>query len=493
MPFPSPAAYVRAESARLCSVHRRNLAIFRCQPWREVSGAFGDLGTFIPIFIALSRPAFGIDSVPAVSAASTLVFSGLANILTGIFFGIPLPVQPMKAIAAVVIAAPAAFPPGAVAGAGLFTAGAVAVLSATGLVRWFSRAIPIPIVKGIQLGAGLSLVMSGIRNFGPLWWGDALSGTARGIEFGALIATALVLLVSTMRQDLPFMGVVMAVAFVFALGHLVSVWIDQGPFTGLAVWRPHFHVPAWRSFEKGAFDAGLGQLPLTTLNSIVAVAFLAEDLLPDAPAPSATAIGLSVAAMNLIGCWFHAMPVCHGSGGLAAQYRCGARSGASIIVLGALKVALGLIASEFVVHWCARFPPAVLGVLLVLAGTEIVKMGENVNGRGARDLWLPVDDYAGDAQPAGGAQRGRDEVYGDGARDGQKRFVEPDAKLRMRRYLLMMGTVAAALGTHNMGVGVLAGLGLRGGFWLQDWEAARQEGSIRIGDEVEARSRAMGE
>jgi hypothetical protein len=32
----------------------------------------------------------------SIRLASTLVFSGIFNILTGVFFGIPLPVQPMK-------------------------------------------------------------------------------------------------------------------------------------------------------------------------------------------------------------------------------------------------------------------------------------------------------------------------------------------------------------------------------------------------------------
>ncbi|MCF7643722.1 putative sulfate/molybdate transporter, partial [Acinetobacter johnsonii] len=81
----------------------------------------------------------------------------------------------------------------------------------------------------------------------------------------------------------------------------------------------------------------IGQLPLTTLNSIIAVSALAADLLPDLPTPSVTSIGLSVALMNLTGTWFGAMPVCHGAGGLAAQFRFGARSGASVILLGLLK------------------------------------------------------------------------------------------------------------------------------------------------------------
>jgi xanthine/uracil/vitamin C permease (AzgA family) len=92
----------------------------------------------------------------SISLSSTLVFSGLTNILTGAFYGIPLPVQPMKAIAAVAISQK--FSKDETAAAGLTMGIAVLVLSATGLLRWLGRVVPVPVVKGIQVGAGLSLV-----------------------------------------------------------------------------------------------------------------------------------------------------------------------------------------------------------------------------------------------------------------------------------------------------------------------------------------------
>lgn len=98
-----------------------------------------------------------------------------------------------------------------------------------------------------------------------------------------------------------------------------------------SLWHPQPNIPTPRSLRTGVLEAGIGQLPLTTLNSVIAVAFLAQDLFPNNQAPSTTSLGLSVMAINLAACWFGAMPVCHGSGGLAAQYRFGARSGASII------------------------------------------------------------------------------------------------------------------------------------------------------------------
>jgi hypothetical protein len=69
--------------------HRHNVATVRRSPLTEVSGALGDLGTLLPLMITLAVNG-------SISLSTTLVFSGFYNLLTGIVFGIPLPVQPMK-------------------------------------------------------------------------------------------------------------------------------------------------------------------------------------------------------------------------------------------------------------------------------------------------------------------------------------------------------------------------------------------------------------
>lgn len=69
--------------------HRNNVQTLRRSPAAEISGALGDLGTLLPLMIALAIQG-------SISLSSTLVLSGFYNIATGIVFGIPLPVQPMK-------------------------------------------------------------------------------------------------------------------------------------------------------------------------------------------------------------------------------------------------------------------------------------------------------------------------------------------------------------------------------------------------------------
>lgn len=78
-----------ASLARLRRLNVHNLATFRDAPLAEISGSLGDLGTLLPLMIALAAKGY-------IDLGSTLVFSGIFNVLTGVVFGIPLPVQPMK-------------------------------------------------------------------------------------------------------------------------------------------------------------------------------------------------------------------------------------------------------------------------------------------------------------------------------------------------------------------------------------------------------------
>ena len=75
--------------ANIRRFHRNNVETLRRSPLAEISGAFGDLGTLLPLMITLAVNG-------SISLSTTLVFSGIFNLVTGVVFGIPLPVQPMK-------------------------------------------------------------------------------------------------------------------------------------------------------------------------------------------------------------------------------------------------------------------------------------------------------------------------------------------------------------------------------------------------------------
>ncbi|KAJ9499317.1 hypothetical protein H2202_004900 [Exophiala xenobiotica] len=349
-----------------------NLSTFRHQPLTEISGAFGDLGTFLPIVIALTEG-------HQISLTTTLVFSGVYNILTGAFFGIPLPVQPMKAIAAVSILK--GLTAGQTAAAGIFVSSCILVFSITGLLSWFTRVIPIPVVKGIQVGAGLSLIIAaGSQALSSLSW----TGPSWADNYLWMILGFVFLFVINLRPRTPYALILFLLGILFAVIRTTGDHHHRLP--GFRLWRPYTQSPSSSEWKTGILDAGVGQLPLTTLNSVVAVTHLAADLLPDIQTPSVTSIGFSVAIMNLLGCWFGAMPVCHGSGGLAAQYRFGARSGASIIFLGLLKLMVGIMFGESLTDLLHRFPLALLSIMIIAAGLELASVGESLNTPRARDL-----------------------------------------------------------------------------------------------------------
>jgi MFS superfamily sulfate permease-like transporter len=128
--------------------------------------------------------------------------------------------------------------------------------------------------------------------------------------------------------------------------------------------------------------AALPQLPLTLLNSVIAVAALAADLFPKEK-PSVRSISISVGLMNLIGGFFGAMPMCHGAGGLAGQYRFGARTNGSILMLGAAKLLAALLFGASLIALCGAFPLSLLGVMLVFSGLELAIVVRDQNERSA--------------------------------------------------------------------------------------------------------------
>jgi SulP family sulfate permease len=65
------------------------------------------------------------------------------------------------------------------------------------------------------------------------------------------------------------------------------------------------------------------------------------------------------------------MPLCHGAGGLAAHYRFGARSAGSNLFIGGLFLALAVLLGAHAVSVVNLIPMAVLGVLLLFAGSQL--------------------------------------------------------------------------------------------------------------------------
>ena len=498
--------------------------------WREASGAVGDLGTFLPILVGLTVRC-------DLDVGTTLVFTGMYNLATACVFDVPMPLQPMKTIAAVALSDEnGGFTMPIVVAAGIFVSVVVLTLGATGMMDKFNAVTPRGVIKGMQLGLGMSLCAKGYdlavyttiegggdKEVRPMLGVDGLlvgvvalvfalgaalpapharaasdetdetlsgsygsSGNARDadggdgeetlapMEAGAMPmprgedaennGTARLGTVddggicrpsdhrgispSTSRMDgdgchertppvalaLVFLGVLFALC---RPGSVASLRL--GPSV------PALLTLTPRDFARGVVEAGVAQLPLTTLNSVIAVCALSTDLFPDRPRVEPRTVAVSVGAMNLVGCAFGVMPCCHGAGGLAAHYHFGARSAAAVALLGFGKLALGLAFGSSLLTLLRRFPPPVLGVMLAAASVELMRAG--LRGLGGTAASASTGRTSG--KRAGG-------VVGESL-PGEEIHIHADAGGSSEVYILIV-TAAATVASKNTGMGCAFGV-----------------------------------
>jgi len=108
------------------------------------------------------------------------------------------------------------------------------------------------------------------------------------------------------------------------------------------------------------------QIPLTFVNAILGTSLLVSDLYSRNIKPGQLAASTGI--MTLISAPMGGLPICHGSSGVAAHYKFGARTGGSNILMGMLLILAALfIPAEFL----ALLPLGITGALLLFAGYEL--------------------------------------------------------------------------------------------------------------------------
>src|SRR5215472_2670920 len=91
----------------------------------ELAGAFGDIGTDLPLIV-------GVILAAKLDSTSALILFGVMQIFTALRYRMPMPVQPLKAVAALVIAQN--IPGNILFGGGLAIGLTMLFLTVTGLV-----------------------------------------------------------------------------------------------------------------------------------------------------------------------------------------------------------------------------------------------------------------------------------------------------------------------------------------------------------------------
>jgi len=277
-------------------------------------------------------------------------------------------VQPMKAIATVAISE--GLTKNEILSAGIITGLIIFLFGITKIVELFNKIIPLSVIRGLQLGIGFQLIIKGF---------SMVLGTERFFGYDSIyvgILSGLLVLLSFFSKKIP------GALVVFCLGLLILFMESPNSFNGLTFgfYIPSFISLSWNDFINGTLKAAIPQVPLTTLNSVIAVCALSRDLFPKKGAGTRE-VSISVGLMNLIGCWFGAMPMCHGAGGLAGQYRFGARTGGSVVFLGLVKILLGVFLGGAAFTILASYPVSILGVLLLFSGIELSLVARDVRTR----------------------------------------------------------------------------------------------------------------
>ncbi len=316
---------------------------------RELAGSMGDFGTLFPL-------AIGYMVICGLNPAGLLIMMGLANIVTGLLYRLPMPIEPMKLLAVVAIAQQ--WSPSMVYASG-FGMGVIWLLfGVTGLMGWVARVTPNSVIRGIQATLGVLLAVEAVKMIST-WW-----------VLG--IVSILVVLVLRQNRYAPAAVVLMALGMVIML---IKGQLHQAGF-------PSVVLPPLTGFRLGEIwqtllFAGFAQIPLTATNAVIATSALIKIYWPEKPV-SERRLSLNMGIMNAILPFLGGMPLCHGAGGLAGQYYFGARTGGTNIIEGLIEISLGLFLATSIAGLLAVFPTAIIGAMMFLVGIELTKFAKDI-------------------------------------------------------------------------------------------------------------------
>lgn len=312
---------------------------------REVSGALGDTGTLLPL---------GLGAVAVAGLAPVPVLLGFAAfyIATGLYYRLPIPVQPMKAVAALLLTAQVSSE--SLVASGVLIGAILLLLGSTGWINRVARLVPGSVLSGLQLGLGLLLAHISLGLMATSW------------PLGLVTLAIMVVTLKAMPHwPAALLGLGGAVAIGVVLG-APGLTLPAADSVALAL--PE--LPGMDEWQQAFSMVVLPQLALTITNAIVLTALVVGDYYGDqAHRVSPARLSVSSGLANLLLVPLGALPMCHGAGGVAAHHRFGARTGLAPVLLGA-----GLLLVAFIPQGpalIAAIPTAGLGALLLVAAVEL--------------------------------------------------------------------------------------------------------------------------
>lgn len=340
----------------------------------ELAGSLGDLGTLLPL-------AIGMIVINGLNPSGLLLTVGIFFIFSGIYYGVTVPVQPMKVIGAYAIAT--GMTASQIAASGALIAVFLLLIGGTKAITFVGKYIPKSVVRGVQLSTGTLLMAQGV-NF--------MIGSSK---FQALRQAAEPYLNVQSLGPIPI-GMIIGITggfFTFllldnkklpaglfvVLGGLGLGWL-LGTHEGfdklrIGVYVPKilpFGIPTGADFTFALLVLVLPQIPMTLGNAVIAYADLSKQYFgEDSKKVTYRAACITMSLANMLAFLVGGMPLCHGAGGLAAHYRFGARTAGSNLIIGSIFVMLAVFLGVHALALIYLIPMAVLGVLLLFAGSQL--------------------------------------------------------------------------------------------------------------------------
>ncbi len=307
----------------------------------DISGAFGDIGVLFPIAIALiAKNGF--------NPTAFFFMAGIFYIASAYYFKITMPVQPLKAMSAIAIAA--GLSSDVINAAGITIGIILLVIAFTGLSVKLGNIFPVSVIRGIQLGLGMMLIKA------------SLSLLIDDIPIAVIAGVFLITSIFIIKKIPPLIPLMI-------FGIALSLKGIKVASIGPVVLIPK--MPELNNLWIGFTILVLPQIALTFGNAIVATEATGKLLYgKGAGRLNFKSIPLSMGIANIISGMMGGAPMCHGSGGLTAHRKFGATSRRSGYIIGLILIALALLFGYSALSIVSAFPKGILGVLLCYVGVQ---------------------------------------------------------------------------------------------------------------------------
>lgn len=296
----------------------------------EWSGAVGDLGTTLPL-------AFGLIIFNGFPPERIFFLWGIAYILTGWIYRVPVSIQPLKAMAVIAIAT--GYSAELLSTTALFYGILLLLLSVSGIIRWLEKWFSAALIRGIQLGIGLILAHKAVAL--SIEKGFYLGSESVFPYLNIIILAAVILLLWLVQ----FKKGIPLILFLLLAGGVITfvfgVSLNLSEYHGAPA---KFTSPDLSFFLNSLIYLMIPQLPLTLGNAVFAASDACHTFWKQrAQRVNPTRLGSSIGIIDIFIGLFGGFPICHGAGGIAAHAQFGGKTGGTTIILGIIFVIAGLI------------------------------------------------------------------------------------------------------------------------------------------------------